>query len=312
MNESVHILFVDQEDVIPNLLAQPLIESGHSVERTATAAEALHKIRKTHYAAVIINTETDGKASLRLIQDIRLRSSNTQSVAIIQRTQINTAKHALEAGAYDCVILPMDNIPFIIAIIERAVEKYRLLQENRSLSERVKQHAEGLSTVTRKLHKLATIDEITGLHNQKHFHEAMAMEISRSQRYRREFSLIMSDIVDFAAYQTHHGNKASELLLYSLANLLRDHIRTSDTLTRYNDHEFALLLPETGNSGASALIKRMRESIDRHPFPGRECFPEGRIVIRAGIATFPGQGTTGGALIERSYLALDIGQETTN
>lgn len=249
MNEPAHILFVDQEDVIASLLAQPLIESGHSVARVATAAEALHKIRKANYAAVIINTEADGKTSLRLIQDIRLRSSNTQSVAIVQRTQIHIAKNALEAGAYDCVILPMDNLPFIIAIIERAIEKHRLLQENRSLSERVKQHAEGLSVITRKLHKLATIDEITGLHNQKHFHEALAMEISRSQRYQREFSLIMSDIVDFTAYQTHHGNKASELLLYSLANLLRDHIRTSDTLTRYNDNEFALLLPETNTSG---------------------------------------------------------------
>ncbi len=306
MNEPTHILIVGQQGEVVGLLTSALTESGYTVLGAAAADEALHKIRKANFAVVVVNTEENSEKSLRLIQDIRLRSSSTQSVAVVHRSQLNTAKHALEAGAYDCVTLPMDNIQFIIAIIERAVEKYRLLQDNRLLSDRVKQHADGLTMINRKLHKLATIDEITGLHNQKYFHEALAMEISRSQRYQREFTLIVADIRDFAVYQSHHGNKAGELLLYSLAGLLREHIRISDILTRYTDTEFALLLPETGAVGAATFTKRMLRSIDSHPFPGLECFPEGRIVIRTGLATFPQQGNTSGALIEHSYASLAL------
>ena len=130
------------------------------------------------------------------------------------------------------------------------------------------------------------------------------MEISRSQRYQRTFSLVMTSIANFNAYQTQHGIKASELLLYSMAKLLRDLLRTSDTLARYNDTEFALLLPETGKAGANSLLERLMQAVDSHPFPGRESLPAGRVLIHAGYALFPEQGVTSGALIEHSYANL--------
>ena len=169
MNKSAHILIVDPDDGFIQALSPALTSDGHSVTHAADPQSALQLLRKGSFAVVAINTTADSAGALRLIQDIRLRSAHTQSVAIVDRVQLHTAKHALEAGAYDCITLPTDEARTIVAVLERAADKYYLLQENRLLSDRVRQNSEGLNTITRKLHKLATIDELTGLHNQNIF-----------------------------------------------------------------------------------------------------------------------------------------------
>ncbi len=301
MSNPAHILIVDDEETVASSISTALTQRGHNVMRATDAAQALSMLRKTQFAVIAINTTRDSAGGLRLIQDVRLRSTNTQTVAVVHRVQLNIAKHALEAGAYDCVTVPTDESGIIVTVIERAAEKYQLMHDNRLLSDRVKQHADGLNNVTRKLHRLATIDELTGLHNKKHFHEILAMELSRSQRYERKFSVVITGIMDFSAYQAQHGSKASDLLLYSLGKFLHNFIRTSDTLTRYADNEFALLLPETNIDGALALLDRLTARINQHAFPGQETFATGHVIIIAGFATFPEHGATSGALIEHSY-----------
>src|SRR3569623_57824 len=98
--------------------------------------------------------------------------------------------------------------------------------------------------------------------------------------------------------------KASDLLLYSFAMLLRDKMRVSDTVARYDDDEFALLLPETSQTGALELCKHLNECVAVYPFPGKESFKHNRITINVGISTFPDHGNTSNTLIEHCLSSL--------
>src|SRR3569833_3159548 len=75
-------------------------------------------------------------------------------------------------------------------------------------------------------------------------------------------------------------------------------MRVSDTVARYEENEFALLLPETDHPGVLELCQRLLDALYAYPFPGRESFPDSRITVSMGSATFPKRGNTSGALVD--------------
>lgn len=304
MNAQTVILMIDLDESIVEPFTSQLEQRGYGVDCVADTGAAYTMLRKRSYAAAITRLHDDNNDGIDFIRSVSKRNNATPIIALVQHSQSQIALKALSSGAYDCVGMPVDDIEILIAVTARAAEKSRLLLENRQLAESVKAHSEGLAKVTRKLQRLATIDETTNLRNQKHFHEALAMEISRSQRHKRYFSIMLIKINEFDIYKFQHGAKASDLLLYSFAMLLRDKMRVSDTVARYDDDEFALLLPETSQTGALELCERLNESVAVYPFPGKESFAHNRITINIGISTFPDNGNTSNALIEHSLSSL--------
>lgn len=304
MSANNTILLIDLDEATRSTLTGNLERGGYALDAVNDAQQAFLLLRKQHYAAAITDLQHNSAEGVSFIKSLTQRHRATPVIALVHNTQSHAAVSALSSGAYDCISLPIDNIEILMAVTARAVERSRLILENRKLAESVKAHSEGLADVTSKLRRLATVDETTNLRNQRHFYEALAMEISRSQRYQRAFSILLIKIDHFDLYKTRYGMKASDLLLYSFAMLLRDKLRVSDTVSRYEENEFALLLPETDYNGAMELCRRLLDAVDAYPFPGRESFPEQRITLTMGAATFPEHGNTSGALIEHGIASF--------
>lgn len=304
MSANNTILMIDLDEATHSTLAGNLERGGYAFDSVNGAQQAFLMLRKQHYAAAITDLQHNSTEGVSFIKGFSQRHRATPIIALVRNNQSQIAVSALSSGAYDCISLPIDNIDILMAVTARAVERSRLIVENRKLAESVKAHSEGLASVTSKLRRLATVDETTNLRNQRHFYEALAMEISRSQRYQRAFSILLVKIDHFDLYKTRYGIKASDLLLYSFAMLLRDKMRVSDTVSRYEENEFALLLPETNYDGAMELCRRLLNAVDDYPFPGRESFPEQRITLTMGAATFPEHGNTSGALVEHGIASF--------
>lgn len=298
MNAHDNILMIDIDDATRDVLTDNLERRGYEIDSVNGAQQAFLMLRKHSYAAAIASLQHNSAEAVNFIKSVSQRNHATPVIALVHNTQTHVAATALSSGAYDCISLPIDNIDILIAVTARAVERSRLILENRQLAESVKAHSEGLANVTRKLRRLVTVDETTNLRNQRHFYEALAMEISRCQRHQRAFSILLIKINHFDLYKQRHGVKASDLLLYSFAMLLRDKMRVSDTVARYEENEFALLLPETDHAGVLESCQRLLDAVYAYPFPGRESFPDSRITLSMGSATFPEHGNTSGALIE--------------
>ena len=304
MSANNTILMIDLDQATHSTLASNLERGGYALEYVNGVQQAFLMLCKQHYAVAITDLQHDSAEGISFIKSFSQRQRATPIIALVRNNQPQVAASALSSGAYDCISLPIDNIDILMAVTARAVERSRLILENRKLAESVKAHSEGLASVTSKLRRLATVDETTNLRNQRHFYEALAMEISRSQRYQRAFSILLIKIDHFDLYKTRYGMKASDLLLYSFAMLLRDKMRVSDTVSRYEENEFALLLPETDYDGAMELCRRLLNTVDAYPFPGRESFPEQRITLTMGAATFPEHGNTSGELVEHGIASF--------
>ncbi|GAB6191193.1 sensor domain-containing diguanylate cyclase [Desulfocastanea catecholica] len=129
------------------------------------------------------------------------------------------------------------------------------LKESKEKSERF---ANELRKANIRLEELAYRDGLTGLYNHRYFQEALSKEMIRTKRYKHSLSLIMFDIDFFKEVNDTHGHPAGDQVLINLAQAISAAVRPSDILTRYGGEEFAVVLPETTQTGLKVFAERLR------------------------------------------------------
>jgi diguanylate cyclase (GGDEF)-like protein/putative nucleotidyltransferase with HDIG domain len=145
--------------------------------------------------------------------------------------------------------------------------------------------------------ELASRDPLTGLHNHREFHEAVAAELDLCRRGRGALSVVLLDLDDFKRVNDTGGHAAGDRVLVAAAEELRSCCRDSDVAFRVGGDEFALVLPRTGAEQAHAVAERLGEAVRRI---------EGRVGVSFGVAEWPADGPTKDAILasadERLYV----------
>ncbi len=131
----------------------------------------------------------------------------------------------------------------------------------------------------REARQLADLDALTGLHNRRFFHETLAREVARAQRYERRLALIVFDIDDFKAINDKVGHLAGDAVLAQVAERVQSVVRGSDVACRVGGDEFAVILPESTLEDAEQLYRRLQFAVASRPAGAAE-----RIHVSAGIA----------------------------
>jgi diguanylate cyclase (GGDEF)-like protein len=147
--------------------------------------------------------------------------------------------------------------------------------------------------------KLAETDALTGLYNQRYFHETLRREMTRAHRYERNLALIVFDLDDFKSVNDEVGHLAGDRVLAQAADRLREAVRSVDVPCRIGGDEFAVILPESSAIDADQLYRRVHNSMR-----GVALGPEGRSLhLSAGIAEIE-HGDTAASIFERADAAL--------
>jgi diguanylate cyclase (GGDEF)-like protein len=124
-----------------------------------------------------------------------------------------------------------------------------------------------------RLHRIverqALVDGLTGLANRRQCEEALISEISRADRLRTPFTLVLADLDDFKAINDDHGHATGDDVLREFASVLRATVRDSDVAGRWGGEEFLLLLPGADAVGGAHLADRVRASLSERSFLGR-------------------------------------------
>lgn len=156
--------------------------------------------------------------------------------------------------------------------------------------------------------ELAETDALTGLYNQRYFHETLRREVMRAQRYERKLALIVFDLDDFKSINDQVGHLAGDRVLAQAADRLREAVRNVDIACRIGGDEFAVILPESSAEDAEQLYRRVH-NLMRGTALGTD---EERLRISAGIAELQ-HGDTAAGIFERAdgalYRAKDLGKD---
>jgi diguanylate cyclase (GGDEF)-like protein len=155
-------------------------------------------------------------------------------------------------------------------------------------------HFETLLANAVRLQSFMFFDYLTGLHNRSYFDDQLDKMVSSALRHAVRFALCIVDVDDFKNFNTLYGYEGGDLVLATVACVLKAAVRTTDSIARYGGEEFAVLLaaPVDGDE-AEVIAERLRSAVESEPFQvesldGR-LVPE-KITVSVGGALFPEHG----------------------
>jgi len=138
-----------------------------------------------------------------------------------------------------------------------------------------------------EIKRVSTTDELTGLFNRSYLHQRLEEELSRAKRYNLAISCLLLDIDFFKVINDMYGYDWGDFLLKKITEILKQHVRKEDILTRYGDEEFIIILPNTDEDNAYVFAERLRRDVERMEFIPAEEEERHPITISGGISSYP-------------------------
>jgi len=144
--------------------------------------------------------------------------------------------------------------------------------------------------------RVGNSDALTGLANARTLARVIELEIARAARQASELCVALFDVDGLASINDAAGRGVGDDVLREVAAVAAESVRFVDTMARWGADEFMLVAP--GATGMT-VVQRIVEAVAARPPIGGQT-----VTVSAGLARFPGDGTTGEALIEAASAAL--------
>lgn len=110
--------------------------------------------------------------------------------------------------------------------------------------------------------KHATLDALTGFYNRHQLEVRMKQEVANAKRQQAPLCGIMTDIDFFKNVNDTYGHAVGDLVLKTIAKVIRGQLREYDIAGRYGGEEFSILLPFTEIHEAKMVAERLRCAIE--------------------------------------------------
>lgn len=128
------ILVVDDDQYLLPAIGQTLMLNGYNADLQASPLTALERVKNASYMAVIADIRMPVMDGMQLLAAIGAVDRDLPIIMITGHGDVALAVQAIRAGAYDFLEKPVDE-EVLLASLQRAVEKRRLILENRKLQE---------------------------------------------------------------------------------------------------------------------------------------------------------------------------------
>src|SRR5512140_644828 len=137
---AMHILVVDDEIAVRQVIAGAVLEGGHTSEEAATCAQARARLATGDVDLALCDIKLPDGNGIDLLRECRANGVETPFIMVTGFASTETAVDALRAGAADYVIKPVHNEELLhrIAQIEALGG---LREENRALRRTVNERS---------------------------------------------------------------------------------------------------------------------------------------------------------------------------
>ena len=135
--ETYEILFVDDDQQILEIVSTYLSRFGYVVDTVNNGPAAIEKIHQRDYAVVFTDLIMPEISGLDLLKSVKRSNPATEVVIVTGYGTIESAIEALKLGGYDYLQKPI-NFERLKILIERILEKRKLLLENIQIKQRLK------------------------------------------------------------------------------------------------------------------------------------------------------------------------------
>ena len=219
-----------------------------------------------------------------------LATLDTPPIVVVLASQGDASlAEGLRSGGVEFITEPELTPVRLRELATRALARRRLLDD--------------LAETQKRLEELVHRDALTGLYNRRYFETRLELECARAARFGEALTLVLLDVDHFKDVNDTYGHPVGDEVLVQIGKLLLGGVRSIDLVARVGGEEFALLLPNTGETGARGLVQRVIQRVRRHRFGvgGRAL----KVTLSAGLAGCPrADGAQPRALYEHADRAL--------
>lgn len=136
--KSASILVVEDDESLRRVMQVQLEKAGYKTAVAGDVRQALEILQQETQDLVISDLNLPGSSGLDLLKSIRAEYPETATVIVTAYATVSTAVDAMKAGAYDYLTKPVH--PYELkALVERVLEKQRLIEEVRILRSSIDQ-----------------------------------------------------------------------------------------------------------------------------------------------------------------------------
>jgi len=149
-----------------------------------------------------------------------------------------------------------------------------LAQANQQLCER-----------ERELQHAAFHDPLTELPNRRFLVERCEAALANARRHNEATALLLIDLDHFKPINDKYGHDAGDLMLQTIAQRLREHVRSGDAVARLGGDEFAVLIcGEDAEQHAREIARRLLDELAKPVAYGADRLT---VTISIGVALYP-------------------------
>lgn len=294
------VLLVDDQAMVAEAIRRMLVDEPdidfHYCSDPRQAIQTAISLHATIILQDLVMPEIDG---MMLVRFYRANPASRDVPIIVLSTKDDPSikSEAFSNGANDYLVKLPDKVELIARIRAHSrsymaqAERDAAYQALRDLQRQLENSNAQLEESNRELHRLSSLDGLTGIANRRQFDKMLDQEWQRALRNCTELSLIMIDIDYFKLFNDTYGHQAGDDCLKTVA-LALDRIvhRPSDVVARYGGEEFALVLPETDALGALRVAEKMRDTVARLNVRHEASKVTNRITLSIGVATMSPRG----------------------
>ncbi|PKN77321.1 MAG: fused response regulator/phosphatase [Deltaproteobacteria bacterium HGW-Deltaproteobacteria-10] len=231
METKARILIIDDDDSMRAVLAEYLKIIGHDVLEAGNGRIGIDMYRREHPDLILCDVRMPEIDGMQVLQTVTKEYPEMPIIMVTGTGIIEDVINALKLGAWDYIAKPVEGIMVIKHAVAKALERARMLRENR-------EHLEHLETVNRQLTE-----------------SLRRLEEDESAARRMQFHLFPDNHQERGPYQFSR-------VLYPSLYLSGDFI---DYFIIDGDHSGFYMVDVSGHGVSSAIVTvLLRSHINRH------------------------------------------------
>ncbi|NLN92231.1 MAG: response regulator [Candidatus Hydrogenedens sp.] len=251
------------------VLSEGLKLFGYETVIAGTGYEALNLCRQGGVHLVLLDVGLPDMDGYEVCRQLKAdpQTMDIPVIFVTARGDAGDVEQGYALGALDYVAKPY-NLPMVIVHIDAAL--------------RTRQGGTELVSGPYMLIDPAYTDQLTGLRNRRFLIERLQEESAKAYRYDYHLSCLMLEVEE--APQDGLGDRLPDELLVEVAMTLRKSSRTFDIVARYDEAQFAAVLPHTNLDNAVAYGRKIQHELSRAIAASSCVLKEPRVCM--GITTY--------------------------
>jgi len=153
------ILVIEDKESMAQMLSQALQAEGHRVVVARDGREGLNQFKESKLDLVVSDLKLPHKSGLEVLEAVKEHNPLIPVILMTAYGTIETAVKAVKEGAYDFITKPFDP-DHLIHLINKALEKQRLVTENLILREEFGKHLKLPQIIGKSPNILEVVDNV--------------------------------------------------------------------------------------------------------------------------------------------------------